>query len=448
MDYETILIPLSKLQLNIENDRHGPLGSQQECIQWMLQHLGDEIYSLAKDIAQHGLSPLDGILVIPADDEDSGEYIVWEGNRRITALKLLEDPNRCEDPKHIRRFQELRSSAAEIPSSLQCILAPSVEDADRLIELRHQGRQGGVGTVPWDSAQKTRHMARRGKRGRYAYTQEVIDSILDKLDDDLIEEVQRPGFPISTLDRLLRNENVREFLGLVVDNGKPKRVLPEEETLKGLTKILRDIANNDLPVSRVYSKEDQRKYIEEFEPESRPDQTRRLDEAQPVEPTSASVPSPTAPRRRSRPSARDRKKLIPPSVRYRINDDRLNDIYHDLRGLKVHEFANATAVLFRVFLELATELYLDKQGIEYHSYSDPLHKKVAMAIEDAKRKGWLDREAARHLNKHVTDRNSLFGADALNAYVHSRYFHPVGRDLNTLWDNMQPYFDAIINHLD
>lgn len=447
MDYEYVTVSLAQLQLNTDNDRHGPLPSQRDCIQWMLQHIGDEIYSLAKDISKNGLSPLDSILLIPAGDDTPDEYVVWEGNRRITALKLLDDPSRCENEKLTQRFRELRSGARQIPRELICVVAPSIEDADRLIELRHLGPQGGVGTVPWNGAQKSRHMARRGKRGRYAYTQEVIDAVLDKLDDDLRNEVQQPGFPISTLDRLLRNDEVRQFLGLLNQNGKPQRILAEEETLKGLTKILRDISEG-LPVAKVYNNELQRAYIESFGPDHRPDQAARLESPVLVEapPESAARPAPSRPR--SKPSARDRKKLIPPEVRYRINDHRLNDIYLELRDLKIHDFPNAVAVLFRVFLELATELYLEHHKIPYHSYNDKLHQKVTKAVDHAVGQGWLTKDTARGIRTQISQRDSLFGADALNAYVHSSNFHPMSRELNAQWDNCQPYLDAILGHLD
>lgn len=62
MDYERELIPLARLRLNNENDRHGPLPSEHECIQWLITHHRDHMINLAKDIAEHGLSPIDGIL--------------------------------------------------------------------------------------------------------------------------------------------------------------------------------------------------------------------------------------------------------------------------------------------------------------------------------------------------------------------------------------------------
>src|SRR5690349_3139155 len=97
MEFERRLIPLSNLRLNVENDRHGPLRAEAECIDWLLTNHRDHMFNIAKNVAEHGLSPIDGILVLPGGDEAPNDYVVWEGNRRIATLKLLDDPNRAHD---------------------------------------------------------------------------------------------------------------------------------------------------------------------------------------------------------------------------------------------------------------------------------------------------------------------------------------------------------------
>ena len=72
--------------------------------------------------------------------------------------------------------------------------------------------------------------------GSLRVLQQVLDAITDKLDDELKEKVQSKGFPISTLDRILKYPYAREFLGLSTEGGAPQRVLEEKETLKGLTR--------------------------------------------------------------------------------------------------------------------------------------------------------------------------------------------------------------------
>ena len=443
MAYERLPIPLVHLRLNKENDRHGPIPSEPDCILWMLENLGKEILNLAKDIAERGLSPIDGVLVLP-NPESTSEYVVWEGNRRITALKLIDDPNRCPDPILRRKFADIAGKAKiPVPHEIECTIAPSVEEADRLIELRHQGPQDGVGTLPWDGQQKSRHLQRLGKKGRYAFSHQIIDAFADKLDQELREKVTGTGFAISTLDRLLKNPEVRDFLGITNEDGIPRRSLHEKETLKGLSRILEDIADG-MPVKKVYNTSQQRKYIRGFPPENTPDRKQNLKDSIAMVPPleSQSMRSIV----RSKAISYKRSHLIPTDVHYAIKDKRLNTIYRELRDIDLSGHRNAVAVLFRVFVELSIELYLEKHRVPYHD-NDKLAKKAEIAINHMKEKAWADTKIVKGIQTGISSPHNPLSFNTFNAYVHNRHFHPSPQDLATAWDNGQPFFDVLFSHL-
>lgn len=443
MTYDRSPISLVHLRLNKGNDRHGSLPSEPDCILWMMTHLEKEILNLAKNIAERGLSPIDGVLVLP-NPESPSEYVVWEGNRRITALKLLDDPNRCPNQALRKKFADIAAKAkVAIPSEIECTIAPSVEEADRLIELRHQGPQEGIGTLPWDAQQKSRHLQRLGKKGRYAFSHQVIDVFADKLDHALRDKVTGPSFAISTLDRLLKNPEVRDFLGITNEDGIPRRFLHEKETLKGLSKILSDIAGG-MHVKEVYTSSQQQKYINGFPPQSTPDKKQHLRDSialtKPLE--SQSKTSTT----RSKPISYKRPHLIPTDVRYSIKDKRLNTIYRELRDIDLNDHRNAAAVLFRVFVELSIELYLEKQEITYQD-NDKLSKKAEHAISHMKGKGWADTNMFKGIQAGISSPNNPLSFHTFNSYVHNRHFHPAPQELTTAWDNAQPFLDVLFNHL-
>lgn len=450
-------ISLSKIELNTENDRHGTLPSQVHCIRWMLDNLGDEIYRLAKDISLHGLSPLDNILVLPSD---GGKYTVWEGNRRITALKLLDNPERCEKQELRKKYSRLAKNF-ESPSKLRCVVASSQQEADRLIELKHQGPQAGVGTLHWSPAQKNRHQTRLGKKGRYDFSQKVIDAVLPKLSEELQIKVQDKTFALSTLDRLLQNPTVRNFLGISDEDGTPRRTLHESEVVKGLSKVLSDIADKRLKVSRVYDSKLQEEYLQEFAEDQVPDRAKKLRDSVALEPansdegedkpadmmsdeTSSGKTVNKGDTPRQQPLKKRRKHLIPRDTKYSIKDTRLNGVYRELRQLNVYEYPNAASVMFRVFLELATELYLDKNEVPYHSFGDKLHQKVAKALKHGQSANLIDRSHAKGIEAQITNPKNILGSDSLNSYVHDRNYSPIIEDLNTMWDNVQLYFDFIL----
>ena len=107
-------IKLTSLFVNTENYRFEPLSSQKEAIDKMIEDQGDKLYSLVDDIVTNGLSPVDLIIVTP--NEDSNKYVVLEGNRRITSLKLLNNPTLIDDKYSPlrKKFQKLQNQSFSI----------------------------------------------------------------------------------------------------------------------------------------------------------------------------------------------------------------------------------------------------------------------------------------------------------------------------------------------
>lgn len=83
-------IKLTSLLVNTENYRFEPQPSQKDALDKMIEDQNDKLYTLAVDIINNGLSPVDLIMVTP--DESTSRYTVLEGNRRVTTLKYYPIP--------------------------------------------------------------------------------------------------------------------------------------------------------------------------------------------------------------------------------------------------------------------------------------------------------------------------------------------------------------------
>lgn len=132
-------IKLTSLFVNTENYRFEPLSSQKEAIDKMVEDQGDKLYSLVDDIVTNGLSPVDLIIVTP--NEDNNKYIVLEGNRRITSLKLLNNPTLIDD-KYIslrKKFQKLQK---ENPNAISAS-GTRTRQAGRRLRARRASSSGG-----------------------------------------------------------------------------------------------------------------------------------------------------------------------------------------------------------------------------------------------------------------------------------------------------------------
>lgn len=87
-------INIKDIFLDLENPRHEPYQSQEEVIEYLCQN--EYVFALAQDIVIMGVNPLEIMAIIPNTDNCSDDgaqtYIIAEGNRRLCALKLLDDP--------------------------------------------------------------------------------------------------------------------------------------------------------------------------------------------------------------------------------------------------------------------------------------------------------------------------------------------------------------------
>jgi len=97
-------INITNLLLNPSNPRFNPVEHQSEAIDAMIRDQQDKLVVLARHISLYGLNPSDLILVKPYKKQ----WVVREGNRRVTALKLVNEPSLIPSdfPKLKKEFQQ------------------------------------------------------------------------------------------------------------------------------------------------------------------------------------------------------------------------------------------------------------------------------------------------------------------------------------------------------
>src|SRR3546814_2485468 len=125
------------------------------------------------------------------------------------------------------------------------------------IPIKHTGENEGAGTVPWDGTQQARF--RKGDAGL---------NLLDfgKANNWFTEEdlTDRAAFPISTLNRLLGDPAIRTALGLELSAGKLQSTVAISDLEKGIKQVVSDLATGTWNVSMLKSKQDRKKYLDQF----------------------------------------------------------------------------------------------------------------------------------------------------------------------------------------
>lgn len=103
MSYYIESLGLKTLEIDENNPRFPPTESQDEAIRQMLDYIPEKIIAIARDISKNGLNPLVTPAILTTED---GKNIVKDGNRRITAIKLMMDPNLTKNPELKRKFEK------------------------------------------------------------------------------------------------------------------------------------------------------------------------------------------------------------------------------------------------------------------------------------------------------------------------------------------------------
>ena len=442
-------LKLTDLLVNTENYRFESVASQKEAIDLMVDEQGDKLFNLAEHIVKHGLNPNDKIQVV-VSNHDSKKFNVVEGNRRVVTIKLLTNPDLIDDKSNAslrKKFHKLHDEyASKIPHLIECTVYDSPADADVWIKLKHGGQSNGAGTVDWNAQQIQRFEEK--VEGKSSIALQTINLLKNSEDvpDDIKKSLNK--IPVTNLDRLLSDPGVRNMLGIDISNGIIQSSSSQKEVVKGLTKVAKDLLDPSFSVKKIYTKDDRKDYVKKFPKTSLPNTTKKVKPWTFNNPTSSNAkPSAGSPKR----VAKERKVLIPRNCVLSINNTKVNSIYHELQKLDLTKFTNATAVLFRVFVELSVDSYIEHHKLTTAPSSaksgTSFQNKVFQVANHLTSKNLADATICHGIKTTIKDGNDVLGLETWHAYVHNNRFSPKADVLRLTWDNVQDFMTALWNNI-
>jgi len=437
-------INITNLLIDTKNPRldNTPEG-QADAIRAIAVSQGKKLRVLAQHIISNGLNPIENILVIP-ENRSSDRYIVLEGNRRIAALKILDNPEIIHDVVDnatYSSFRKLSKLFRDDPIySVTCTVFDTRAEANLWIELKHTGENNGAGTVQWGASEVEKFKLEM--HGQTSPALQILDMLLNK---KCISLATKQQLPITNLQRLIQTPYVRKMLGITIEGGRVVPATDTEEMLKRLKVVVEALARGDIKVSDLYLAEDRISYINSIFNSPPPPITKPSSHGLGVpEPTTPGAKQDTTKKHRSiKPLQKLRKTLIPAKTRLEIGNERINQIYHELRKLNVENFTNSVSITFRVFLELSVDDYSDRNGLGL-SERDSLSHKMLKVAEDLKARGKLSDSQLKPVRR-AAQKDYFLGTtvSTMHQYVHNRYFFPSTSDVLAAWDNLEPFFIAI-----
>ena len=421
-------VNVADLRVNQANDRHGEVGSEDLAIAELFRLHDFQMRNLAADIVAVG-AVYDAPLVMPADDS----HIVFDGNRRITCLKLLLDPVRAPTAELRAYFANLRGSSDAIPDRITCQIEDDRNLIDSILFRRHTGSQRGVGQLGWNDRAKLNFVERTGQGSGLNVAAEV---------ERLLAEAGRlpdGNIPWSTLTRLLSSEEFRNRAG-VSTAGRRFRVTHDHgAVVDALCRIASDLANQVVTLGDLWNNEGKRAYLNHLQDEGvLPAENERLPE--PVQ-VGGLVRNP---RRNPPPPLPPQTTFIPadaPHIQWVAAQQRVRAIWDELQTLALGEHPNAISALMRILLELSVEGYMAEHGL---NAPDNLSRKVGVVAADLLARQIIDRAYYDELER-IRLNDQLISVASMQRYIHSPDFAPMENELRTYWVRLGRFLVASLS---
>ncbi len=409
-------IKIENLLVNPNNPRFHPVKTQEEAISVMLKEMKVKIKTLAKDIVDNGLNPGKFLLVLKASNR---KYIVLDGNRRLTAIKLITNPNIVKlDQKTVQFFKKLKQQFHS-PKTLDCIVFTTKEEANHWIKLEHTGENKGVGQVSWDAEQTARfQLQTSGSKRKH----------IPVLDFMRKNNITLPTKKATNIERLITTAGVTKNIGIKIQDQKISLLKDKPIVLNNLHKIVNAISLPGFSVRQIYKAEQIKKFIDRVLSDDKKTIVKIRKKNKTVNKTIF-----------------ERGALIPKNFNLNIPKDKANLIYKELKALEVENFRNAVAVLFRVFLELSVNHYIKAKNINIKNNSPALYQKLQNIIEYMQKNNILTTDELKPINiaSSKANKHSILSTETFNSYAHNLDHIPSVNDLKICWSHFQRFIEKL-----
>ena len=262
---EHLELSIDELILDLDNPRVGSTSSQSEALASIVRLNSGHFQNLMASIRDYGLDPGDSLYVVR--EEDSLDFTVLEGNRRLSALKVLSNPDilagtdLTENTKKLLAREAVGFDPAQV-EPIRCVRFDDREEANDWIRRRHTGTAGGEGRITWKPLEI--------QRFSNDYTTIDIIEFVGRNAGYSTEEWENAqsalgGGKSTNLTRLLESAAGQSHLGIKVET-EPSRKTPllstdPEWALQVLKRIVDDILKGDVNSRRLNRATDIEKYF-------------------------------------------------------------------------------------------------------------------------------------------------------------------------------------------
>lgn len=240
-------IKIENLINSFENPRHAIGDNEIDTLRKLFDAVGTQfMLNLAEDIQKNGLLGNQQIVVVYS--EDAKKYIVYEGNRRVAAIKLLRNPDNFIflDKNTIEKVRKL-AKITEVIDEMECYVTDE-EDAFFIMERLHSGEDKGRGIKEWGPREKDTFQVRRKNIKKISYLIDLyVRQYCSGLDITTI-------LPFTTIQRIFNNREVKQKIGLDIENENTFTSDKMQLVVEASRWIVKESEDVGVSVTRLFNK--------------------------------------------------------------------------------------------------------------------------------------------------------------------------------------------------
>lgn len=472
---ESIDASFDALLLDEENPRLGSAADQPDALERLINLNPTHFRNLMVSIRDNGLDPGDSLYVIDAPED--GDYIVLDGNRRLSAIMVLHNTSLLDGveitPKVKRSLQNAaKGFDSKTFGDIRCVVFEDRDYANEWIYRRHTGAADGEGRITWGPIEIARFTNNRSVIDVLTFVGNNANYSEEDWEEtrDYIESKQS-----SNIERLLDSAAGRTHMGLSMEKAEDGEIIPTttrnpEFLLNVVIKIIEDLRGGDINSRDINKASDIEGYFETFPTDLQPDPATDIP-ATPV--ATLKVPPPTSSagggtepsggkgsgagsggssgskgKRRAKPKGK-RLHLAPKTHEFASpTGEKARNLLTEASKIQLKNFPIAAAFILRAFLELTLRDYAKAHGISLKMSGSSEDKSLAALASDVKKHIGQDPNNAyrpadlRMFQSRLITKTSVTSIQSLNSVVHSKFALSTPDDLRAAWEACVPVFVA------
>ncbi len=395
---------------------------------------------------------------------DENNFVVLEGNRRLTVYKLLINPELTQN-KNLHKYltEQNRTLIIDDNFELECLVTNDKEEAFRYIDRKHAN---GNNEINWGAVEKVNYTSRRGSETANNHIKLGITSIVKSLDlpEEMKEKILGKGF-VTNFFRVITTTPAKKKYGYkILEDGTLE--VENKNFEKELKVVIYSLLNKeDFDGNKIDSRTlNKTEQIEDFIKSIKHEDAEKVDTQITKNSTenlfgdkSINIGNSNAKLSKTEPN--DKKIGSKPTptglfhssdVPFKIKSASLKILYDELKVISLKDFPNATHDLLRSFLECSLIFFFkdisEFDTIKKSDSHNPKLGEMLTHIINGKCSKINDRNLIETLKQVKSEYDQPYSLERMNMINHNENCASSEKDVRKAWAQLEALFKVILIH--